>query len=220
MTDSIFGFDPAKVWDYENGYYLTSDVTRLTKAIAQYELYKSIVHLPGDVMEFGVFKGASMIRFCTYREALENRFSRKIIGFDAFGKFPDQDNKHDKDFIKSWEQRAGDGISVDDLHKSFKLKGIDNYELVEGDIIETLPAYLEKKPYQRVALLHIDVDVYKPTKVILEQLFERVVKGGLIVFDDYNTVAGESDAVDEFFANTSYKVEKLPLAHIPAFVRK
>ena len=167
MKNKIFGFDVDKVWDYENGFYLTSDVTRINKVIAQYELYKSITHLPGDVMEFGVFKGPSFIRLCSFREALESEFSRKIIGFDAFGKFPQSDNKLDKEFIKSWESRAGDGISVDELNKSLSLKGFKNYQLVEGDITETLPKFLENNPYQKIAFLHIDVDVYKPTKIIL-----------------------------------------------------
>src|SRR5690554_5392641 len=153
MRNEIFGFDVDKVWEYENGYYLTSDITRHTKAIAQYELYKSIIHLPGDVLEFGVFKGASFIRLCSYREALELQYSRKIIGFDAFGKFPEADNRLDKEFIQSWEDRAGDGISIEELNKSMTHKGIKNYQLIEGDIAETLPDFLKSHPYQRVAFL-------------------------------------------------------------------
>ena len=171
-------------------------------------------------MEFGVFKGPSFIRLCSFREALESEFSRKIIGFDAFGKFPQSDNKLDKEFIKSWESRAGDGISVDELNKSLSLKGFKNYQLVEGDITETLPKFLENNPYQKIAFLHIDVDVYKPTKIILELLYERVVKNGLIVLDDYNTVVGETNAVDEFIVDKNIVIEKLPIAHIPAFIRK
>ena len=32
----------------------------------------------------GVSKGASLVRFATFRDALENDFARKIVGFDAF----------------------------------------------------------------------------------------------------------------------------------------
>jgi hypothetical protein len=70
--------------------------------------------------------------------------------------------------------------------------------------------------------LHVDVDVYRPTKVILEQLFGRVVKSGLVVFDDYGTVAGETRAIDEFLekAERELLIEKLPISHIPAYIRK
>jgi len=38
MGKSFLGFDTDKCWDYENGFYLTSHVTRLSKMLAQYEL--------------------------------------------------------------------------------------------------------------------------------------------------------------------------------------
>jgi len=80
MSKKIFSFEVDKQWDYENGFYLTSHLTRLSKMLAHYELYKSIVKLPGHIVECGVFKGASLIRFCTYRKILESPFSRKVIG--------------------------------------------------------------------------------------------------------------------------------------------
>jgi len=64
----FFGFDAAKCWDYENGFYLTSDIRRMSKLVNHYELYKKIIHLPGQVLEFGVYKGNSLIRFLTFRE--------------------------------------------------------------------------------------------------------------------------------------------------------
>ena len=84
--------DKKKIWDSENIFYLKSDVTRISKLLYQYEIYKKILKLPGDVVECGVFKGASLVRLLTFRENLENTFSRKIIGFDAFGKFPKASN--------------------------------------------------------------------------------------------------------------------------------
>jgi len=64
-------YDFENPFEYENGFYLTSETTRIAKLLAQYELYKKIVHLPGDVIECGVFKGASLIRLATFRDTLE-----------------------------------------------------------------------------------------------------------------------------------------------------
>ncbi len=220
MVTSLFGFDVEQKWHYENGFYLTSHITRLAKVLAHYELYKMIAGLPGHIVECGVYKGASLIRFATFRDVLESPYSRKIIGFDAFGKFPHQDDEIDQKFVEKFEGEGGEGIPVDELRDVFRYKGFENYELIPGDIVETIPAYLQKHPELKIALLHVDVDVYKPSKVILNHLYDRVVKGGVIVFDDYGTVAGETKAVDEFFADKDVVLEKLPISHIPSFIRK
>ena len=221
MTEQIFGFKTANRWDYENGFYLTGDETRIAKVIAHYELYRSIIGLPGHVAEFGVYKGASLIRWCSFRHILEAERSRKVIGFDAFGKFPAQQDPADQVFVKRFESSGGDGIPVDELRKALSLKGFGNVELVAGDVCETLPAYVEKHPELKLALIHIDVDVYEPSRVILEQLYDRVVSGGLIVLDDYGIIPGETRAVDEFFnARGGVLIEKSPITHTPTFIRK
>ena len=53
---------------------------------------------------------------------------------------------------------------------------------------------------ERFSLIHLDMDVYEPTAFVLKKLFDRLVVGGLIVIDDYNTVEGATIAVDEFIA--------------------
>ena len=77
----------AVVWDYEDGFYWFSSKTRLNKLLAHYELYKTIATIPGHIFKLGVYKGAPLVRFCTFRDALENDYSRKILGFDAFSNF-------------------------------------------------------------------------------------------------------------------------------------
>jgi Macrocin-O-methyltransferase (TylF) len=222
MNKSFLGFETEKCWDYENGFYLTSHVTRLAKMLAQYELYKSIISLPGQIVECGVYKGASFVRFATFRQILESPYSRKVIGFDAFGHFPQGEEEGDKSFIRRFNAAGGDGISRESFADVLAHKGFENFELVEGDICVSLPQYVEDHPELKIALLHIDVDVYRPTKVILEQLFNRVVKGGVVMFDDYGTVAGETRAIDEFLEKpeNALLVEKLPISHIPAYIRK
>lgn len=220
LGKSLFGFNVDQQWDYENGFYLTSHVTRLAKMLAHYELYKSIVNLPGHIVECGVYKGASLVRFSTFREILESPYSRKVIGLDAFGKFPDQERTADQEFIEKFEREGGHGISIEELKRVFTHKSLANYELVQGDLCDTIPKYLSEHPELKVALLHIDVDVYKPSTVILNELYERVVRGGLVVFDDFGTVAGETQAIDEFFEGKEVLIEKLPISHIPSYIRK
>jgi hypothetical protein len=123
----IRGQSSSKIWDYENSFYWFSHPTRINKLLAHYELYKSIVGLPGHVIELGVYKGASLVRFATFRNLLENDFSRKIIGFDAFGKFPTDsiELETDKSFIEEFEEAGGDGLDVKEIDAVLKRKNLD-----------------------------------------------------------------------------------------------
>lgn len=219
---SIRSLNASQIWDYENAFYWFSHPTRLNKLLAHFELYKSIATLPGDIVELGVYKAASLIRLATFRNVLENDFSRKIIGFDTFGKFPTDDLtlQSDFDFVDKFEQEGGEGLSRSEVSAIFKHKGFQNIFLNEGNIFTTLPEYIKQHPATRIAFLHLDMDVREPTSFALDYLYDRVVPNGLIVFDDYNAVAGETDAVDEFLSKRNLKIEKTPHYYVPAFVRK
>ena len=220
MGQKMAGYDLDRVWDYENGYFLTSHVTRLAKVLAQYELYKKVIGLPGHIVECGVLKGTSLVRLATFREILENPFSRKIIAFDIFGKFPRSGNAEDIRVIEEFEKKAGDGVSAKELERVMTSKSFTNYELIQGDIRTTVPDYVAKYPELRISMLHIDVDIYEPTKTILRSLFDKVVVGGLVVLDDYSVHGGETRAVDEFMRGKQEKLEKLSISHIPTYIRK
>ena len=60
----------------------------------------------------------------------------------------------------------------------------------------------------RISLLHVDCDLYAPTKVGLEHLWPRVVRGGCVVLDDYGVRPweGESRAVDEYFSDEDVEI--------------
>jgi hypothetical protein len=205
-------------WEYENGFYLTSGVERLGKAIAQYELYKRITDLPGDVLEFGVYKGTSLARLLSFRELLEAPSSRRIIGFDAFGQFPRTGDDDDRNFIEAFENQGGPGYSDTEISHYLTSKHFRNFDLVAGDIFETLPKYLELHPHLRIAMLHLDLDVYEPTKFVLAHLGDRMVNSGVVLIDDYGTVSGATRAVDEWNVRHHRTIRKLSISHIPAFV--
>jgi hypothetical protein len=70
-------------------------------------------------------------------------------------------------------------------------------------------------------LLHIDTDVYEPAKVGLQKLFDRVVRGGIIICDDYATIEGEIIVVDEFLADNNYSIYKFSVLHVkPSYIIK
>ena len=209
-------------FDHENNFYLTASPARTAKMLAHYELFKKSVSLPGAIVECGVFKGASLMRLAVFRNLLETQASRKIIGFDIFGKFPDTAYEDDKQKLKSfWEEAGRESISKDGLYDALNRQEISkNVELVAGDVLETIPAYLKEHPELRISLLNLDTDVYEPAKCIMENLYERVVPGGIIMLDDYAVWAGETNAVDEYLEGKNVKIHKLPFAATPAYIIK
>lgn len=216
-------FDEAKDFFYENGFYLTSQPYRLGNILAHYEVYKKILNLPGGVLEVGVFKGSSLVQWATFRELFENENSRKIVGFDMFGPFPSSDIvKSDKKFIEKWnKQFAQEFVSKEEIEQSLVLKKINNVKLIKGDLRETLPIFLKQNPAFRIALLHIDTDVYEPCKITLELCWDRIVLGGILLLDDYATIEGETLAVDEFLKGKKYNLFKFPFSHEkPSYIIK
>lgn len=218
----IRGLNSDQVWDYENGYHWFSHPSRMGKMFAHYELYKQIVDIPGHVIEFGVYKAASLIRWLTLREMFESEFSRKIIAFDAFGKFPvaNVDLAADLHFINRFEDAGGDGLSFKECNLILEYKKFQNYSLVEGNIFDTLPGFLSSNPELKIALLHLDMDVKEPTAFALDMLYERVVPGGLIVVDDYNAVKGATDAIDEFMSGKGLQLMKMSYYNVPTYIQK
>ena len=207
------------VWNAENIYHLKSDISRIGKLLYHYEIYKKIQNIPGDIIECGVFKGSSLVRFLTFRSILENNFSRKIIGFDIFGKFPKEKNKNDKQFIKNFEKITGDGISIEELNKILIEKKFENFELVKGDIKKTIPKFLKKNPELKIALLHLDLDVYNPTKFALDRFLKRMSPKSIILIDDYSLAHGATRAIDEFLnKNKNLKIQKLHYYKQPSFI--
>ena len=222
--------DFEKAFEYENNFYLSCHKTRISKILTQYELFKRTVDLPGAVVEFGVFKATSLIRLVIFRDLLSNSHARKIIAFDTFAEYPENphelDQGHMKDFL---EKSGGESISREQLSAVLENGGInENVELVEGDICETVPRYVENNAdFQsgdsqclKVSLINLDINLYAPTKIALEYFWPKLVRGGILMLDDYGLVQGETQAVDEYFADKDVKIEKLPLSLTPFFIVK
>ena len=214
--------DFEKAFEYENNFYLSCDITRISKILSHYEIYKMIKEVPGEIVECGVFKGASFLRFAMFREIFGNPFSKKIIGFDTFGKFPETNFQDDKKARNKFIDSAGeDSISKDQLFQILNQKNLNRHlNLIEGDITKTVPDYVKTNPELKISLLNLDTDIYEPAVSILENLYPRITKGGILMLDDYGTHPGETKAVDEYFQNKNIEIKKFPFAMTPCYIIK
>lgn len=215
-------YDPSRTFEYENAFYATAPINRISKFATHLELYRRITNLPGAVIECGVFKGNSLFRFIKFRALFENAFSRPIFAFDTFGSFPDAGFAEDYEIRARFIAEAGDSsISQEEL--TGLLEGLhlhQNVQLIKGDILETVPVFLAQRPELRIALLHIDVDLYEPTRAALEAFYPRLVRGGIAILDDYGAFPGANKAIEDFFADRPERVQKLPYSHAISYVEK
>ena len=73
----------------------------------------------------------------------------------------------------------------------------NNLHYVVGDVMETLK---DKTTIpEKIAILRLDTDWYESSKYELEQMYDNVVSGGVIIFDDYYHWDGQRRATDDFF---------------------
>lgn len=138
----------------------------------------------GQVAEVGVYKGGSA-------KILLDRFpDRPIYLFDTFEGMPKPiegvDLHREKDFADTNER---------DVWTFLKAK---NVTIIAGRFPETVRGRWLDGPF---CFVHADADIYESTINICQFFVPRMVRGGMILFDDYGfeTCPGAKKAVDEFF---------------------
>ena len=211
-------------FEAENEFYLNAAPSRMAKFLAHAKLYEMSVGVPGNFVELGVFRGASFSRFRKLGWLLHPDHHRKFVGFDVFGAFPNADFAPDEPVLRTQHAAYGDrGIGRDEFLLLLRGQGLaENVELIEGDIRETLPTYLAAHAEMSVAIANIDVDLYEPTRIAMEQLFPRVPRGGIVILDDYEGFPGAKRAIDEYLAaeQRPERLAKFPFSHSPCYLIK
>ncbi|MDD5450321.1 MAG: macrocin O-methyltransferase [Desulfovibrionales bacterium] len=185
----------------------------LARFLVHYELFKKIVNLPGCIIDIGVYRGASTFTWAKLCEIYcATDVLKKVYGFDTFSGFVEireEDGKENEaQSVHSGGYHGGQTVEMDlqlaqaAMNHDKHISHIDRIELIKGDVAETVPNFLaEKGNGLKVSLLNLDADLYEPTKVALDHFVPRMVRGGIIILDEYavETFGGESLAVDEYF---------------------
>lgn len=181
----------------------------LPQLLAYYELFKLVKNLPGSIAEVGVFLGNGLF---TWSKLMETFFpgnrGKKVFGFDNFSGYSKSVSLHDKKAIEYIKNLIGDfDISYEFVHKLEKLHnldslipGIERVKIYNDDLITSINMFKDENYGVRLKLLVVDVNLYKPTKIALDNLYDLLITGGVIALRGYGVKPweGESIAVDEF----------------------
>ena len=155
--------------------------------------------IEGDFVECGCWRGHSTYMISKLLQSAG--FKGTLHVFDSFeGGLSDKTHR-DKNLRYQLTQK-------EDLNEKFSvastmeevqhnLKDFPFVKLYKGWIPERFPEVNNKN----FAFVHIDVDLYQPTKDTLDFFFPRLNKSGCIVIDDYGLCQfdGCQEAVDEYF---------------------
>lgn len=172
----------------------------------QYVLTKNVLSgvYYGDIIECGVCTGKSLDIIASAVDLYDTQY-RTIYGIDSFEGVskPDQNDIEVGKKRPFFEKGSIFGGSIETVEKNLSHHTC-NIQLIKGWIPEPF-SRLENCTF---CFAHIDVDLYQPTKDSLEFIYPRMLKGGIILFDDYGFTMcpGAKKAVDDFLKD---KIETL-----------
>jgi hypothetical protein len=214
-----------EIYDAFNTFIFCSDTNIFNKFVKRVELFNVIKHIPGDIVECGVFKGSGVLTWLKLVKLYSPNGNRRVIGFDMFepsfsSTLQDDDRRCMTDVLARVDK---DDLSIDFVSKRIVDSGFDisKFQLIKGDISTTSKKFADENIGFRIALLYMDLDIDKPTYDTLCNLWDRVVPGGLIVFDEYGYHCwSESNAVDRFCKNRGLKLNYIDCHAPTAYIQK
>jgi hypothetical protein len=161
------------------------------------ELLRLVESVPGDTAECGVYEGAGSWLMCRMN-AGNDRQHHMFDSFEGLSQPAVVDGSH-------W--RKGAMARHEDLVRA-NLAPLKGWTSHRGWI----PTRFSDVSDRRFAFVHIDVDLYEPTRDCMAFFYERMSDGGIILCDDYgqSTCPGATRAVDEFLAGKPEAMIMLP----------
>ena len=210
------------LWESYNNLLISNDISRIRKLIVRYELFKKTIDIPGNIAEFGVFKGAGYFYWMKLLSIFYPSPQKNIYGFDTFDQFSNNLKEYEKISAKAFVEEANfKGVNLQDLEKIKNFLGFKESKFIKGEIEDTFKNFLKKNKGIKFSLINMDLDTYSGTKVVLDQIAEYLSPNAILIFDEYGQSGwGETEAVDEFINKYNLKIECLYYSNKPTAFTK
>ncbi|MFA5238581.1 MAG: TylF/MycF/NovP-related O-methyltransferase [Phycisphaerae bacterium] len=186
--------NPIHLWDTDEAFISLLKQVRGHAVVGRrgcfmlYQLVRHAISIDGDIAEIGVYKGGTAKLIAKIAAGT----TKTVHIFDTFSGMPPTDITKDL-------HKEGDfsGASLEEVKKY--LEDCGNVRFYPG----FFPSTAGDIRNMQFCFVHIDVDIYKSVADCCEFFYPRMVKGGIMVFDDYGSVTcpGAKMAIDEFFAD-------------------
>ncbi|WP_321777744.1 TylF/MycF/NovP-related O-methyltransferase [Sulfurimonas sp.] len=157
-------------------------------------------NLEGDFVECGVNKGFSSKIIIDYLNF--DTLNKKYYLMDTFEGLVE-------DLLSDAEKNKKGEIyepCIDIVKKNFR--EYRNVEIIQGMIPETL----DQVKSDKISFLHIDMNCVFPESEALKYFWDKLVKGGIVIFDDYGWAVyhAQKKAHDLFAESKGVKIATLP----------
>ena len=164
---------------------------------------KSALNVEGDFVECGVFKGFCSSVLLSYLDFQD--LPRQAYLYDTFAGLPEKTSTEQERL--NWDYTHYDAEAIyNGVCERFSKFG--NVHIVRGIVPDSFAVAVPEK----IAFLHIDMNSETAEMLALENLFDRVTPGGMIVFDDFgwSCNVNQMRAEYEFMSKRGHYVLELP----------
>jgi hypothetical protein len=174
-----------------------------------------VIHnnIDGDIVEIGVWRGGSILSMILTLEEL-GITDRTIRLYDTFSGMTEPTDidifYNGKSALEFTQERYKTNdisvmnyVPIEEVQNNISSNSSypsENITYHKGDIIHT--DYIPEK----ISLLRLDTDWYESTKFELDNFYDRVSTGGVIIIDDYNCWKGAKKATDEFINERNLRI--------------
>lgn len=203
-----------QLWNWPLGVSLTTPT--ISRLLHLDNLYKKILDVPGVICEFGVHYGTSANVLINLKQIYEPRnVSRRFCLFDTFEGFIETNvldgnkiSKGDFKLVKGYKEILQN--ILDTQQKINQNESLNEFTIYEGDAISAVDNFLIESPEAMIAMVILDMDLYKPTKQVLESIIPRLSKGSIVVLDEFNhpDYPGETVALRELLDLKKIRLNK------------
>lgn len=192
----------------------------LARILAVGDIYQRIVHLPGVVMDIGTWRGQTAVLCENLRAIYEPlHFNRRIIAFDTFEGYKgfsakDKATKlHKEGTYDTGKDYAAYLRELLALHEQSNAMGHNHgkHSVIEGDCRTTIPKFFKDNPNECVALAFFDVNAYEPTLQAFNDIYARLVPGGILAFWQLTRPATPAEGrvyVESILSKIPHRIER------------
>lgn len=194
LRSNFFESSNGNTLDKINSFTKYAGRQNIAKLLAQHELFNQTNGILGDIVEAGVFHGSGLFAWANIAVSLEPyNYQCKIIGFDTFKGSTGITKKDlsNKNILRKEKEYNANNYSdilkaIEIFDKDRPLNHIKKIDIIKGDVSNTVKKYVQSNKQQTIRILHLSMNLYKPTYYCLKYFLPLMPKGSIVLIDGLN----------------------------------